>query len=60
MGRVDSVLRTHGGSDPFRKEALRVARLLTKLPVTYKRGQFFKDVISLRFVFTQEKQLHFL
>lgn len=60
LGQVDSVLKIDGHSDIFNQEALRVARLLTQLPVIYKRGEPLRQSFVLRFDFTREKQQQFL
>lgn len=59
LGQVDSVLSIYGANDVFNQEALRVAPLLTGLPVTYKRGALLK-MRSLVFFFTRKKQQQFL
>ncbi|MGO3164029.1 MAG: hypothetical protein ACTIJ2_12435 [Sphingobacteriaceae bacterium] len=56
QGRVDSVLTMRGHSDIFNDEALRVAHLLTQLPVIYKRGEFLRQPFVLHFIFTRKKQ----
>ena len=58
-GHVDSVAIELGHSDVFNQEALRVAHLLTQLPVVYKRGQLLRNTLALFFVFTAEKQQTF-
>src|SRR5690606_1878978 len=60
LGQVDSVLEIHGHSDIFNQEALRVAHLLTQLPVIYKRGEFLRKSFFISFVFTREKQQQLL
>ena len=59
-GRVDSMMIERGYSEAFDQEALRVAHLLTDLPVVYKRGQLLRTTIVLFFVFTAKKQLRHL
>ena len=51
---------TYATEQAFDREALRVAHLLTGLPVVYKRGQLLRATIVLFFVFTAEKQLRYL
>ncbi|MCL7987068.1 hypothetical protein M8998_03830 [Sphingobacterium sp. lm-10] len=60
FGKVDSILGINGDFDVFNQEALRVVRLLTALPVTYKRGELLDQPLYLRFVFTRKKQQRFL
>lgn len=60
LGQVDSVLEISGHSDIFNQEALRVAHLLTQLPVIYKRGELLRESRFLIFVFTKKKQQQFL
>lgn len=55
-GCVDSMMIERGYSEAFDQEALRVAHLLTDLPVVYKRGKLLHNTIALFFVFTAEKQ----
>lgn len=55
-GQVDSVAIEQGHSGVFNQEALRVAHLLTQLPVVYKRGQLLRNTLALFFIFTPEKQ----
>ncbi len=58
-GNVDSVLHVRGDFDAFNQEAKRVARLLTGLPVIYKRGEMLRDFLFLPFNFTERKQQQF-
>lgn len=58
-GQVDSVAIELGHSEVFNQEALRVAHLITQLPVVYKRGQLLRNTLALFFVFTAEKQQTF-
>lgn len=56
MGRADSIINIHGQSEIFNQEALRVVRLLTNLPVIYKRGEQLREPIIVPILFTQKKQ----
>lgn len=55
-GQLDTILHVYGKSEIFREEALRVAKLITRYPVIYRRGKLQKPDIRLEFFFSAEKQ----
>ncbi|WKK60391.1 hypothetical protein [Sphingobacterium sp. BN32] len=56
QGRLDSIIHVYGSSEIFKQEALRVAKLITKFPVIYRRGKLQTPDIRVEFLFTAKKQ----
>ncbi|MVZ64620.1 hypothetical protein GQF61_02055 [Sphingobacterium sp. DK4209] len=60
LGYVDSIVHMNGKFEVFNQEAIRVTRLLKRIPVIYSRGKMQPpEICSLYIVFTREKQEKF-